>query len=163
MTKQTHLDPSTRDKIVQKTIQINAPPATVWAALTTPALMQQWMAETEIEISTDWQVGKPIVIRGDLHGIQFENTGTVLHVEAEQLLQYTHLSSLSNLPAAPENYSIFSFKLAPSNKQTTLTLTLRNFPTEAIYKHLAFYWHVALEVFKRMIEQPPERRRYGRK
>ncbi|MEZ4869028.1 MAG: SRPBCC domain-containing protein [Caldilineaceae bacterium] len=155
MTKPIDIDPSpATDQIVQKTIQIDAPVATVWAALTEPALMQRWMAETEIDVITDWQVGQPIVIRGDLHGICFENRGTVLQFEPDQLLQYTHLSSLSDLPGTPENHVIFAFQLAPINQQTTLTLTLRNFPTEAIYKHLAFYWPVALAVCKRMIEQP---------
>jgi uncharacterized protein YndB with AHSA1/START domain len=155
MTNQTDTDPSpTNRKIVHRTITINAPSAMVWAALTNPALMQQWMAETAIDIITDWQVGKPIMIGGDLHGIKFENRGTVLQFEPEQLLQYTHLSSLSELPDAPENYSIFEFKIAPIENQTTLTLTLHNFPTEAIYKHLAFYWTVALAIIKKMLEQP---------
>ena len=35
----------------------------------------------------------------------------------------------------------------------SLTLTITNFPTEAIYKHLDFYWRTALEVFKRFVEQ----------
>lgn len=141
------------DKRITKTITINASPTTVWAALTEPAIMQQWMAEEKIEILTDWQIGHPMVIRGHLHRIKFENKGQVLQFQPEQLLQYTHLSSLSRLPDAPASYTIIEFRLAPSATQTALTLTVWNFPTETIYKHLAFYWPVALEMAKKLIEK----------
>ena len=111
------------------------------------------MYDTEINIITDWNVGSPILIRGRLHRIKFENKGVVLQFEPEKILQYSHLSSLSRLPDKRENYSVLEFRLAPINNQTSLTLTLSNFPTETIYKHLAFYWNVALEVLKKMIEE----------
>ncbi len=140
-------------KLATKTININAPASKVWEALTNPDLMKKWMSETEIEIITDWQVGSPMTIRGNLHGIKFKNTGTVLQFEPEQILRYSHLSSLSRLPDKTENYSIIEFKLSPLADQTALTLTLSIFPTETIYKHLAFYWNVTLEILKRLIEE----------
>lgn len=79
MTEQTDLAPAPpTGNSFRKTLTINAPPATVWTALTTPASMKQWMAEIEIEISTDWRVGSPIVICGTLHRVKFENKGRVL-------------------------------------------------------------------------------------
>ncbi len=137
---------------IQKIVIINAPPATVWRALTDPALMQQWMAETELEIVTDWTVGSPFTIRGELHGIPFKNSGTVLQFVPEQWLQYSHLSSISHLPDQPENYSVIGLQLTPVTGQTNLTVTVTNFPTKAIYKHLAFYWPVAVSILKRLVE-----------
>lgn len=133
-------------------VTINAAAATVWQTLTDPAVMQQWMAESELTIDTDWTVGSPILIRGELHHLPFANKGTVLQFMPEQLLQYTHLSSLSALPDQPDSYSILTFQLAPTATQTALTVTVTNFPTETIYKHLAFYWTVVLEILKRKIE-----------
>jgi uncharacterized protein YndB with AHSA1/START domain len=154
MPQQTNIDLSlTSNQTVNKTITIGAPASQVWNALTNPELMKQWMAETDIDILTDWKVGHPFVIRGNLHGINFENTGTVLQFEPEKVLQYSHLSSLSRLPDRPESFSVIEFRLAPIENQTTLTLTVSNFPTEIIYKHLAFYWNVTLEVLKRLIEK----------
>jgi len=144
----------TGGKILTKTVTINAPIAKVWDALTNPAIMKKWMSESEIEISTDWQVGSPFLIRGKLHGIKFENRGRVLQFEPEQVLEYSHLSSISRLPDKPENYSSVEFRLAPMENQTTLRVTLRNFPTESIYKHLVFYWNVTPEILKRMMESP---------
>ena len=154
MTKQTEIYPSPiRGNLFSKSIHIHAPISKVWDTLTTPELMKRWMSETEINIITDWNVGSSILIRGRLHGIKFENKGTVLQFERETILQYSHLSSLSRLSDQTENYSVLEFRLAPINDQTTLTLTLSNFPTETIYKHLAFYWNVTLEILKRMIEE----------
>jgi uncharacterized protein YndB with AHSA1/START domain len=154
MTKPTDIDPSpTSGKIVNKTVTVNAPTSKVWDALTNPELMKKWMSETEIDIRTDWKVGAPLVIRGNLHGINFENKGSVLQVEREKILQYSHLSSLSRLPDEPASYSVIEFRLAPLKNQTSLTLTVSNFPTETIYKHLAYYWMVTLEILKKMIEQ----------
>ena len=155
MTNPTNLvSASLADIRITKTITINAAPAAVWAALTEPALMQQWMAEEKIEILTDWQIGHPLVIRGHLHRVKFENRGQVVQFQPERLLQYTHASSLSRLPDEPSSYTTFEFRLAPVAAQTTLTLAVWNFPTEAIYKHLAFYWPVALGMVKKLVEQP---------
>jgi uncharacterized protein YndB with AHSA1/START domain len=153
MTKQTDKNTSVTDgKIVTKTVNIDAPASKVWEALTNPELMKKWMFEAEIHIITDWKVGTPIVIRGHMNGKDFENNGIVLQFEPEKILQYSHLSSLSRLPDKPENYSLLEFRLAPMENRTILTLTLSNFPTESIDKHLVFYWNVTLEILKRMIE-----------
>ncbi|MEP6613667.1 MAG: SRPBCC domain-containing protein [Mucilaginibacter sp.] len=138
-------------------IIINAKPTKIWEVLTNRQLMPKWMAETEIEIITDWQVGSSIVIRGDLHGMPFENNGRVLQFEPEKLLHYNLLSTLSNLPDEIESYSIIEFCLQSTENQTVLTLTLSNFPTEAIYRHLAFYWSVTLEMMREFVEQYPSK------
>lgn len=140
------------DEIVTKTIQINASPSTVWNALTTPAIMKKWMSDSELDIITDWRVGSPIHMHGRSHA-KFVNKGTILQFEPEKTLQYTHLSSLSRLPDSPESYAHFEFQLTPTGRQTTLTLTATNFPTQSIHKHLAHYWNVALEVLKRLLEE----------
>jgi uncharacterized protein YndB with AHSA1/START domain len=138
--------------MANKTIRIDAPTSKVWEALTNPEAMKKWMSETEINIITDWKVGNPIVMNGNLHRINFENKGKVLQFEREKILKYSHLSSLSRLPDEPRNYSIIEFSLTPIENGTDLTVTLSNFPTEAIDKHLVFYWNVTLEILKRMIE-----------
>ncbi|MBS1687619.1 MAG: SRPBCC domain-containing protein [Bacteroidetes bacterium] len=136
-----------------KTVVINATPAKVWAALTKPELMRQWMSETPLDIITDWKVGNTITIRGDWYKAGFENKGIVLEIELERLVKYSHLSSLSRLKDKPGNYTVLEFRLTPKDAQTSLTLTLSNFPTEAIYKHFAFYWSVGLELLRKFAEQ----------
>lgn len=142
------------DNIFNKTVDIDVSASIVWKALTIPDLMKKWMSETDITILTDWKVESPILIRGNLSGVNFENMGKVLQFEPENILRYSHLSSLSKLPDRPESYSIIEFKLSPTEEQTTLHVTVSNFPTEIIYKHLAFYWNVTPGILKRMLEEP---------
>ena len=147
------------EEIFTKSVDINAPDHVVWEALTNPELMKQWMAEPEmeLEIITDWKIRSPIVFKG-FHHAKFENKGIVLKCEQNKILQYTHSSSLSRLPDKPENYSVLEFVLIPSDIHTTLVLTIRNFPTTAIFKHLEFYWASTLEIFKKFAENLPVHR-----
>ncbi len=138
---------------MEKTVIIDTAPAKVWEALTDPALLMQWMSETPIDIITDWQVGHPMIIKGDWYKTGFENRGTVLQFEPEKALQYTHLSSLSRLPDKAENYTIIGFELICLEGQVEVKLEASNFPTEAIYRHFAFYWNVALVLLKKFVEQ----------
>lgn len=133
---------------------IRADTTAVWRALTDPVLVRQWAAEPELnlEVVTDWQVGSPVIMKG-FHHVRFENHGTVLQVQPNTFLKYTHLSSISQLPDSPENYTRVAFRLSPSDDGTTsLNVELENFPTESIRRHLDFYWRVTIEVLKRFIE-----------
>lgn len=137
----------------EKTVQINAPAAAVWRALTDTAQVQQWMSATGVEIVTDWRTGSPIRISGTSNRVAFENYGTIVLADEEKTLQYTHLSSLSRLPDVPESYSTLSFMLSAADGHTALTLRITGFPTESIYRHLAFYWNVTLELLKQFVEK----------
>lgn len=134
-------------------ILMDVPVPAVWRLLTEPAHMRAWMGEPEmrLEISADWRVGGMISVRGQHHG-RFENRGTVLVFEPRQRLCYTHLSSVSRLPDVPESYVRFDFTLSPEEGGTRLELQLTNFPTDSIYRHLAFYWSGTLPILKRYAE-----------
>ena len=139
---------------IEDKIIIAAPSTTVWEYLTNPNLMKQWAGEPamEIEISTDWKVGNPIVIKG-FHHVHFENKGKILQFKPTSILKYDYLSSLSRLPDVSDNHTIIEFRLAPLKNQTSLTLTLSNFPDESIYKHVDFYWKTTIQILKNVIER----------
>lgn len=141
------------EDLFNKTVSINAPATEIWTVLTEPHLMKKWMGDMVTDIITNWQQGSSITIQGAIYKKPFENTGTVLSFKPYHLLEYTHLSSLSRLPGADESYCKFSFLLTPANQGTELSLTISNFPTEAIYKHLVFYWNVVMEILKKQVEQ----------
>lgn len=139
---------------IEKQVDISAPRSAVWDALTNPVALTQWMGvpEMRLEIISDWRVGSPIVIVG-FHHATFRSTGTILRFEPEQTLCYTQKDSISRLPDEPQSYSHLCFVLAPSTTGTSLTITIDNFPTETIYKHLDFYWNTTINLLKRHIEQ----------
>ncbi|HEY0770119.1 MAG TPA: SRPBCC domain-containing protein, partial [Sphingobacteriaceae bacterium] len=108
--------------------------------------------EMNIEVQTDWVVGNPIIIKG-FHHMNFENTGRVLQFVNQQIIQYSHLSSVSKLPDTIENHTLFTFLLTSGGQETLLTLKMENFPTETIFKHLDFYWQGTLSLLKDFVEK----------
>jgi uncharacterized protein YndB with AHSA1/START domain len=138
----------------ERSITINAPIALVWDALTDIEQMPAWMGEPEmaLEIDVEWAVGSSIVMSG-VHHAPFRNTGTILAFEPPTRLAYTHLSSLSQLPDAPSNYTTLEFRMTAVGEGTSLTLTASDSPTRSIFKHLEFYWAGTLEALKRHVER----------
>jgi uncharacterized protein YndB with AHSA1/START domain len=136
------------------TVTINSEPAGVWNTLTDPGQMKEWMGEPELEIEvhTDWKINSPILIKG-FHHIKFVAKGTILQYDKEKVLSYSQLSSISRLADIPENYTILEFVLTPVDKQTRLTISLENFPTETIRKHLEFYWRTTIMTIKTEVEK----------
>jgi len=143
----------TTNILYSNSIDIQSSPFKVWKALTDTEIMQQWMSESPIKISTDWVIGAPITIKGVLSQTPFENKGNVLQFKAGEQLKYNHLSSLSNLPEEPESYTTIEFQLRPNEKGSHLTINLSNFPTDIIYKHLVFYWNTTLSILKTYVER----------
>jgi uncharacterized protein YndB with AHSA1/START domain len=144
---------------ITKSLTIKAPPARVWFALTKPVLMQRWMSSNELTIHSEWRIGGPIRMQGTLHGVAFENRGTIHQFEPEKVFQYDYWSTLSRsrLADSPENYSVVRFELAATRGGTLLTLTLSNFVDVSIYQHANFYWNSALQALKAICEGPYSR------
>lgn len=142
------------NKKVERSILINASASKVWACLTDPNLMKEWMVEPDmhIEISTNWIVGTSISIKG-YHHVHFENKGTIMQFEPQKIIQYSHRSSISHLPDSMENYTIITFLVSPDEEKTLLKVRIENFPTASIFKHLNFYWRGTMKVLKDFAEQ----------
>jgi uncharacterized protein YndB with AHSA1/START domain len=141
--------------VIENFTTINAPPSEVWRALTDPDLMKRWMAEPvmRIEITSDWNVGSPIVVKGHHNNVDFQNKGTILQFEPYSILRYSHLSSISRLPDRAENYTMIEFRLERTEgNSTSLTVSTSNFPAESAFEHWQFYWRTTIGVLKRSIE-----------
>ncbi|MDB5967520.1 MAG: hypothetical protein JWQ72_4020 [Polaromonas sp.] len=103
---------------------IAAPPAEVWKALTSPEDFKTFFFGTDVE--TDWMMGSPIRMRGEMHGKPYEAKGDILHVERPELLSFSHWSALSGMPDLNENYQVVTFRLAPEGEGTRVTLSQSN-------------------------------------
>jgi uncharacterized protein YndB with AHSA1/START domain len=136
--------------VARVTVTIHASAPKVWAALTRPELIQQYLFGTEV--STDWKVGSPITYRGIWEGKAYEDKGKVHQMEPEKLLVSTFWSSLSGLADIPENYRTVTYELSPDGGGTRLTLTQDNNPTQDDANHSEQNWKMVLDGLKKLLE-----------
>jgi uncharacterized protein YndB with AHSA1/START domain len=141
------------DLIVEKSVEIAASSQEVWRALTDPDMIRQWMDGAQVE--STWLPDSDITFTGTMPNFnkKYHDRGTVLAVEPGKRLQYSHWSEMARLPDLPQNRTIFTFKLDPSDEKTRLTLLQENFHSEVAYKHANFFWGVALHLIKKLLEQ----------
>ncbi len=132
------------------TIAINASAEEVWAALTQPELVKQYMFGTLL--TTDWKVGSPIRWTGEWQGTAYEDKGEVLAYEEHSLLTYTYLSSMSGKPDVVENYSTITARLSELDGVTTLSLEQDGNTTQEAKEHSEKNWQFALGEMKKLIE-----------
>jgi uncharacterized protein YndB with AHSA1/START domain len=135
---------------LQASIHIDASPANVWEALTTPELIKRWFFGVDTE--TDWRVGSPIVHRGEYRGSPYEDKGTVTRFEPERLLAHTHWSSVSGLPDEPANYQEVTYALVERDGRTQLTVREVNLPSEEAKAISERGWDASLRALKDLLE-----------
>jgi uncharacterized protein YndB with AHSA1/START domain len=135
------------------TVTIHATRQEVWNALTNPEKVKQYMHGTQM--STDWKEGSPIFWRGEWKGRSYEDKGTVLAVEPQTLLRYTHWSPMGGSEDKPENYHTVTYELAGDDGKTTLKLTQDNNPSqEEADKMAKDNWGPMLKGLKETVEKP---------
>ncbi len=130
---------------------VNAPIAKVWAGLVDPDMIKQFMFGTEAV--SDWKVGSSIVWRGIWGGKPYEDKGTILKIEPEKVLEYSHYSPLSGLPDKPENYHNLTFELSAQGNDTLLTLSQDNNSSKKAQEHSKKMWEAMLESIKQLLEK----------
>ena len=109
--------------------KINAPPAKVYAAITTPELMLQWWgpdAGPTLSAEVDVRAGGrfSIVFRL-LNGDEHNPTGVYREVIPDRKLVFTW-----EWPGMPERESLVTFLLAPIEGGTELTMVHEGLPDE---------------------------------
>jgi uncharacterized protein YndB with AHSA1/START domain len=129
---------------------IQAPVSKVWEALTDPALIKKYFFDTNTY--TDWKPGNPIVFKGEWQGKQYEDKGTVLDVQQDKLLRYSHWSPLSGIEDKPENYLIVSYELEEEENGTGLTIRQENIADEKTKTHSAENWRKVMTGLKKLVE-----------
>ena len=129
---------------------IEAPVSDVWDALINPEAIKQYMFGTTV--ISDWREGSPITWRGEWHGKQYEDRGTILQAKPGHLLQYTHFSPASGLADAPEHYHTVSIELTDDGRRTGVLLTQDNNGSTEERQHAETNWAAMLAALKRLVE-----------
>ena len=105
-------------------VEIEAPVAEVWQALTTPSVIKQWFFG--VDTRSDWTEGSDIV--------------------------HTHWSDLSGLPDRPEHYQEVMWALAERGGTTELTVSETNLPSEQAKTVSETSWTTVLGNLKELLE-----------
>ena len=133
-------------------VTINAPLDAVWATLTEPAKVKEFMHGTVME--TDWTEGSPITWKGEWKGHSYEDKGEVLAFEPKRLITTTHWSSMGGTEDVPENYHTVTYELAGQDGAVVLTVTQDNNATQEEADAMAANnWGPVLEGIKSVAER----------
>jgi uncharacterized protein YndB with AHSA1/START domain len=137
-------------------VQIDATPARVWSALTSPTEIEQYMFGSKVV--TDWEPGSSIVWKGEYEGKSYEDHGEILEVEPKKRLVMTHYSPLGGKQDAPENYHTLTYELDEVDEGTTrVQLSQDNNETTEAAEHSKGNWEKMLEGLKAVVERNEDR------
>ena len=136
--------------IAEATVIVAAPPARVWAALTEPDQVRQYLMGTELR--TDWKPGSPITWSGEYEGKPYVDKGEVIEVEEDRRLTYTHFSPLTGAKDSPENYHTLWWSMEEVSGGTQLVLNQDNNATAEEADQNAGNWQGVLQSLKKVAE-----------
>ncbi len=137
--------------VAKASVDVQAPPDAVWAALTDPEKIKQYMFGTKVV--SDWKEGSPITWKGEWKGKPYEDKGKILALRPKQLFEYSHYSPLTGAPDVPESYHTVSIELAEAGSGTRVILSQDNNPTDEARQHSEQNWKMMLEGLKKMVEK----------
>lgn len=138
--------------VATSTVTIDAPASRVWAVITDPAAVKEFMFGADVV--TDWTVGGPIIWRGEWEGRPYEDKGYILEVEPGQKLVHTHFSPLGGEEDKPENYHTLTWTLeGQEDGGTRLTLSQDNNASEEAAEHSKGMWDMLVDDVKHIAER----------
>jgi uncharacterized protein YndB with AHSA1/START domain len=145
---------------VDKNIEINAPAAKVWDALTERSQTDHWAGEfssggPRFHIESDWQLGSPVLWKGEDGTLIVE--GEVTAVEPNRLLRFTvfDVRTVERPPVTPDDG--ITYILTKNDGGTTLRVRQGDFSVmsegEKYYQLSAQVWDRVLPKVKALAEK----------
>jgi RNA polymerase sigma factor (sigma-70 family) len=131
-------------------ITIAAPRERVWAGLTKPDLVKRYFFGTNLV--TNWEVGAPILFRGEWEGKSYEDKGTVLAYQPMKGLSFNYWSAFSGLPDKPELRQIIRYDLDEAGEGVRVTVAQSNVDSSERAEHSAKNWQTVLGSLKKLLE-----------
>jgi uncharacterized protein YndB with AHSA1/START domain len=135
---------------LKTSIEVNAPAAKVWKALTDAAIVKQYFFGTNVK--SDWKKGGPIIWEGEWEGKTYQDTGKILDIDPGKYVKYNYWSSMSGTEDIPENYADISYTLSENNNKTMLTITQGNIKSEESKTHSEQNWQSVFGKMKELVE-----------
>jgi uncharacterized protein YndB with AHSA1/START domain len=126
----------------------NATLEEVWNVLTNPDMVKKYLFGTTLV--TNWQIGEPIVFKGEWEGQAYEDKGKILAYDVHKHIAYAYLSSWSGKEDLAENYLIVTYTLNQLNKETQLVITQTNYDEEKAI-HSEKNWTFLMEEMRKIL------------
>jgi uncharacterized protein YndB with AHSA1/START domain len=104
------------------------------------------------EVESAWEVGSPIVWKGEWQGKPYEDKGVILQLETARRIQYSHFSPLSGHPDVPENYHTVTVELSDDGALTLVELSQDNNSSEEAREQSRTNWKQMLGALKHHLE-----------
>ena len=135
---------------LKTSIDIKAPAAKVWKALTDAEIVKQYFFGTDQK--SDWKTGSDIIWTGEWEGKAYQDHGKILEITPGTYVKYSYWSSMSGTEDKPENYQNVSYKLTENNGVTTLEIGQDNIKTEDAKQHSEQNWQHIFGAMRDMVE-----------
>jgi uncharacterized protein YndB with AHSA1/START domain len=136
--------------IAEASVVIHSTIEKVWNALLDPAAVREYMFGANVK--SGWNEGDSITWEGEWQGKPFKDKGTILKVEGQQLLQYSHYSPLSGVEDTPSNYHTVTIMLQQEDEGVNVALTQDKNDSEKTRDHSEKNWKMMLEGLKEYVE-----------
>ncbi len=115
---------------IQNSINIKAPVAQVWNALTNPEETKKYMFGCETV--SDWQPGSSLLWKGSYEGKEMIFVkGNIVSIKPGISLVYTVFDPNSTMEDIPENYLTVTYELSEENSETILVVTQGDYSSVA--------------------------------
>jgi uncharacterized protein YndB with AHSA1/START domain len=138
------------DHVATASTTIDADPDRVWAAMTEPRLVAEYMMGSEV--ASDWQPGSPVTWSGEWEGKPYQDKGEVLQAEPGRLLEVTHYSPLTGADDVPENYHRVRYELSRAGEGTAVQLTQDGCDSAKQAAEFSQNWQGMLDGLKKVAE-----------
>ncbi len=102
---------------IRKSIEVDAPAATLWKILTDNQFIQQYMFGCVAD--TDWKVGSPLLWKGAADGKLYVK-GKIVSIDAPHRLAYTIIDPNSSIADIPSNYLTMTYTLKERSATSSL-------------------------------------------
>jgi uncharacterized protein YndB with AHSA1/START domain len=139
------------DYVATAETEIDASRAQVWAALTDPEQIKEYMFGSQVV--TDWKQGSPIIWKGEYEGKEYEDKGEIVEIEPERRLKVTHFSPSSGEEDRPENYHTLLYELEERGGRTHVSLSQDNNASKEAAEHSRANWEKMLAGLKQVVER----------
>ncbi|MBZ9685497.1 SRPBCC domain-containing protein [Clostridium estertheticum] len=131
-------------------VMIKSPLNKVWDALINPELVKQYFFGTNLV--TTWEVGSPILFRGQWEGATYEDKGVVLSFITMESLSYSYWSSFSGISDIAELYQIIKFSVEAVSEGVNVTIFQSNVDTQERAEQSGQNWKMVLNSLKELLE-----------